>query len=74
MYVLSVGQTNITQNLEGAVNILGKICPRLDLDLAHMEYSRDPLELIYKPLLLYYKYTKGHMILDYLNSLMFFNP
>ena len=30
---------------EGAVHILGKICPRSDPDVAHMEYSMDPLKL-----------------------------
>ncbi len=37
---------------KGAVHILGKICPRSDPDIAHMEYSMDPLQFIYKPLLL----------------------
>ncbi len=33
---------------------MGKICPRLDPDIAHMKYSIDPPELIYKLLLLLY--------------------
>ncbi len=38
---------------QGAVHILAKICPRSDPDIAHMEYSLDPLRLIYNPLLHY---------------------
>ncbi len=33
-------------NYKGAVHILGKICPRSDPDIAHMEYSMDPLKFI----------------------------
>ena len=32
---------------------MGKICPRSDLDTAHMKYSIDPPKFIYKFLLLY---------------------
>ncbi len=35
-------------NLKGGVHIWGKICPRSDPGIAHMKYSIDPLELIYK--------------------------
>ncbi len=31
---------------KGAVHILGKICPRSDPDIGHMEYSMDPLKFI----------------------------
>ncbi len=35
-----------TKKVKGAVHILGKICPRSDTDIAHMEYSMDPLKFI----------------------------
>ena len=38
---------------KGGVHIRGEICPRSEPDIAHMEYSMDPLKFIYKPLLLY---------------------
>ncbi len=41
------GQKVFLSQLEGAVHILGKVCPRLDPDIAHMEYSMDPLKFIY---------------------------
>ncbi len=31
---------------KGGVHILGKICPRSDPDIAHIEYSMDPLMFI----------------------------
>ncbi len=45
-------QLEVDSVLKGAVHILGKICPRSDPDVAHMEYSMDPLKFIYKPLLM----------------------
>ena len=38
---------------KGAVHILGKICPRSNPDITHKEYSMEPLNVIYKLLLLY---------------------
>ena len=40
----------IASNSKGGVHILAKICPRSDPDIAHMEYSMDPLKFIYKPI------------------------
>ncbi len=31
---------------EGGVHIRGEICPRSDPDIAHMEYSMEPLKFI----------------------------
>ncbi len=34
-------------NSKGGVHIRGEICPRSDPDIAHMEYSMEPLNVIY---------------------------
>ncbi len=37
--------TSIFVLQKGGVHIRGEICPRSDPDIAHMEYSMDPLKL-----------------------------
>ncbi len=44
---------------QGAVHILGEICPRSDPDIAHMLYYLGPLKLKYKYFLIVYQRGNG---------------